>query len=96
LEQNDEATVASALGGVSLGSEWAPDVPDSTSSDDMNRLKSLCSIHGVGLVTFALNKQQPDYTVIVPPVNAAPGMFYINNMLERLKASESKLLNKLF
>src|SRR3546814_7212706 len=105
---NDEATVASALGGSSLGGKWGtPDVigvlkpraqdifkfepqivtaeikavpnqpvvafgqavayrlfshksyivvPNSTSSDDMNRLKSLCSIHGVGLVTFALNK----------------------------------------
>jgi hypothetical protein len=105
LEENDEATVASALGGSSLGVKWGtPDVigvlkpraqdifkfepqivtaeikvvpsqpvvafgqavayrlfsqksyivvPNSTSSDDMNRLKSLCSIHGVGLVTFA-------------------------------------------
>lgn len=148
LEENDEATVASALGGSSLGGKWGtPDVigvlkpraqdifkfeqqivaaeikavpgqpvvafgqavayrlfshksyivvPNSTSSDDMNRLKSLCSIHGVGLVTFALNKQQPDYAVVVLPVNAAPDMFYVNNMLERLKSSEPKLLNKLF
>lgn len=148
LEENDEATVASALGGASLGGKWGtPDVigvlkpraqdifkfepqivtaeikavpsqpviafgqavayrlfshksyivvPSSTNSDDMNRLKSLCSIHGVGLVTFALNKTQPDYAVVVLPVNAAPDMFYVNNMLERLKASEPKLLNKLF
>jgi hypothetical protein len=148
LEENDEATVAAALGGASLGGKWGtPDVigvlkpraqdifkfeaqivtaeikavpsqpvvafgqavayrlfshksyivvPNSTSSDDMNRLKSLCSIHGVGLVTFALNKAQPDYAVVVLPVNAAPDMFYVNNMLERLKSSEPKLLNKLF
>jgi hypothetical protein len=148
LEENDEATVASALGGSSLGGKWGtPDVigvlkpraqdifkfeqqivtaeikavpgqpvvafgqavayrlfshksyivvPNSTSSDDMSRLKSLCSIHGVGLVTFALNKQQPDYAVVVLPVNAAPDMFYVNNMLERLKSSEPKLLNRLF
>lgn len=148
LEDNDEATIASALGGGSLGSKWGtPDVigvlkpraqdifkfepqivtaeikavpnqpvvafgqavayrlfshrsyivvPNSTSSDDMSRLKSLCSIHGIGLVTFALNKQQPDYTVIVLPVNAVPDMFYVNSMLERLKASEPKILNKLF
>jgi hypothetical protein len=148
LEENDEATVAAALGGASLGGKWGtPDVigvlkpraqdifkfepqivtaeikavpnqpvvafgqavayrlfshksyivvPNSTSSDDMNRLKSLCSIHGVGLVTFALNKEQPDYAVVVLPVNAAPDMFYVNNMLERLKASDHKLLNKLF
>lgn len=29
----------------------------------MNRLKSLCSIHGVGLVVFTLDKEQPDYSV---------------------------------
>lgn len=148
LEENDEATVASPLGGSSLGGKWGtPDVigvlkpraqdifkfepqivtaeikvvpgqpvvafgqavayrlfshrsyivvPNSTSSDDMNRLKSLCSIHGVGLVTFVLNKAQPDYTVVVLPVNAAPDMFYVNNMLERLKSSEPSLLNRLF
>ncbi len=148
LEDNDEATVASALGGSSLGGKWGtPDVigvlkpraqdlfkfvpqivtaeikavpsqpvvafgqaaayrlfshksyivvPNSTNSDDMNRLKSLCSIYGVGLVTFALNKDQPDYNVTVRAVNAEPDMFYVNKMLESLKASEPKLLNKLF
>lgn len=148
LEENDEVTVASALGGGSLGGKWGtPDVigvlkpraqdifkfepqivtaeikavpnqpvvafgqavayrlfshksyivvPDSTSSDDMSRLKSLCSIHGVGLVTFVLDKQQPEYLVVVLPVNATPDMFYVNSMLERLKASEPKLLNNLF
>lgn len=148
LEENDEATVASALGGSSLGGKWGtPDVigvlkpraqdifkfepqivtaeikavpgqpvvafgqavayrlfshksyivvPNTTSSDDMNRLKSLCSIHGVGLVTFALDKEQPDYSVVVLPVTAAPDMFYVNSMLERLKVSEPKLLNRMF
>jgi hypothetical protein len=62
----------------------------------MNRLTSLCSIHGVGLVTFALIKEQPDYVVVVLPAKAAPDMFYVNNMLERLKLSEPTLLNKLF
>lgn len=71
-------------------------VPNSTNSDDMNRLKSLCSIHGVGLVTFALNKEQPDYVVVILPANAAPDMFYVNSMLERLKSNEPSLLNKLF
>lgn len=71
-------------------------VPNSTGSDDMSRLKSLCSIHGVGLVTFTLHKERPDYSVIVLPANAAPDMFYVNSMLDRLKSSEPALLNKLF
>jgi hypothetical protein len=148
LEENDEATVATALGGSSFGGKWGtPDVigvlkpraqdifkfepqivtaeikavpgqpvvafgqavayrlfshksyivvPNSTSSDDMNRLKSLCSIHGVGLVTFTLNVDQPDYVVVVLPAVASPDMFYVNTMLDRLKSSEPSLLNKLF
>ena len=50
----------------------------------------------MGLVTFSLNKEQPDYAVVVLPVVASPDMFYVNNMLERLKSGEPALLNKLF
>ena len=71
-------------------------MPRSTTADDMDRLKSLCSLHGVGLVTFSLAKDQPDYTVVVQPLVATPDMFYVNTMLERLKATEPGLLNKLF
>ena len=71
-------------------------VPDTTTGGDMNRLTSLCSIHGVGLVTFTLDKDQPDYNVIVLREQAAPDMFYVNSMLDRLKASEPKLFNRLF
>ena len=148
LEENDEATRASALGGASLGGKWGtPDVigvlkpraqdifrfepqivtaeikavpgqpvvafgqavayrlfshktyivvPESTGGDDMSRLKALCSLHGVGLVTFALDVDAPDYAVVVLPALANPDMFYVNAMLDRLKASEPKLLNTLF
>jgi hypothetical protein len=71
-------------------------VPNTTSGDDMSRLKSLCSLHGVGLVTFTLDVAQPDYTVAVLPVIVSPDMFYVNTMLDRLKANEPRLLNKLF
>jgi len=71
-------------------------VPRSTTSDDMSRLKSLCSIHGIGLVVFTLDKLQPDYAVVILPVVASPDMFYVNSMLDRLKLSEPKLLNRLF
>lgn len=148
LEENDEVTVAAALGGSSLGGKWGtPDVigvlrpraqdifkfepqivtaeikatpaqpvvafgqavayrlfshksyivvPRTTTSDDMNRLTSLCSIHGVGLVVFTLDRELPDYAVVVLPAVANPDMFYVNTMLDRLKASEPRLLNRLF
>lgn len=71
-------------------------VPTKISSDDLNRLKSLCTLHGVGLVTFDLNKIDPNFTVIVIPATADPDMFYVNSMLDRLRNSNSDLLNKLF
>ncbi len=49
-----------------------------------------------GLVTFSLNKELPDYTVVVQPAVAAPDRFYVNSVLDRLKSSEPALLNKLF
>lgn len=148
LEENDEATVASALGGASFGGKWGtPDVigvfrprrgdifqfepqlitaeiksvpnqpvvafgqavayrlfshksyivlPNTTTREDMDRLVSLCSIHGVGLVTFALDVENPNYSVVVIPAVATPDMFYVNGMLERLKSSDQKLLHLLF
>lgn len=148
LEENDEATVATALGGSSFGSKWGtPDVigvlkpraqdifkflpqivsaeikavpgepvvafgqavayrlfshksyivvPKTTAPDDIERLTALCSIHGVGLVTFTLDKNQPAYSIVVLPISATPDTFYINNMLDRLKSKQPALLNKLF
>ena len=42
-------------------------IPNTTSEDDLSRLTALCTIHGVGLVTFAFDKTNPNYTVLVPP-----------------------------
>lgn len=71
-------------------------VPRSTSAEDMSRLKSLCSLHGVGLVTFLLDVATPDFGVVVLPALAEPDMFYVNAMLDRLKANDPRLLNRLF
>ncbi len=71
-------------------------VPSSTGEDDMSRLKALCSIHGVGLVTFTLNVEEPDYTIVVLPIQASPDMFYANEMLRRLLAADPPAFDKLF
>ena len=71
-------------------------VPGTTSYDDLNRLKSLCSIHGVGLVTFALDKDAPDFTILVLPVQASPDMFYANGMLRRLLEAAPDKFDALF
>lgn len=71
-------------------------LPNTTSEDDLSRLKALCTIHGVGLVTFTLDRVAPDYTTHVLPAQASPDMFYANQMLRRLLEADSKLFNKLF
>lgn len=71
-------------------------VPNTTGEDDMGRLKSLCSIHGVGLVTFSLDADAPDYVTVVLPVQASPDMFYANQMLRRLLAVDPKAFERLF
>lgn len=71
-------------------------VPDSTGEDDLGRLKALCSIHGVGLVTFLLDKSAPDYKMVVLPKQASPDMFYANQMLRRLLSVDSAAFEKLF
>lgn len=71
-------------------------IPKTTSEDDLSRLKALCTIHGVGLVTFTLDKIAPDYTVVVLPTQVSPDMFYANQMLRRLLNSSAIAFNKLF
>jgi hypothetical protein len=71
-------------------------VPNTTGEDDLGRLKALCSIHGVGLVTFTLNKTAPDYTTLVLPVQASPDMFYANQMLRRLLQADATAFERLF
>lgn len=71
-------------------------VPNTTGEDDMGRLKALCSIHGVGLVTFTLDKANPDYTTLVLPMQASPDMFYANQMLRRLLAADPAAFERLF
>lgn len=71
-------------------------VPTSTSEDDLARLKALCTLHGVGLVSFELNKTEPNYNTIVLPAQASPDMFYANQMLRRLLDADAKMFNKLF
>lgn len=71
-------------------------VPNTTAGEDLARLKALCTINGVGLVTFTPSITKPDYTTLVLPVQASPDMFYANQMLRRLLEVDSKLFDRLF
>lgn len=68
-------------------------IPSKTADEDISRLKSLCGIHGIGLVVFELNKDNPNYMMLVVPESAEPDVFYVNSVFERLDADQ---LNRLF
>lgn len=71
-------------------------VPNTTTEEDLARLKALCSINGVGLVTFTLDKGAPDYTTIVSAQQATPDMFYVNQMARRLLEVSKPIFKRLF
>lgn len=70
-------------------------LPKSISSDDLSRLKSLCSINSIGLVTFTLDRDNPEYKLIVIPSYTRPDVFYVNTMLERLRLTRIDIVNAL-
>ncbi len=71
-------------------------VPDTTSDEDIARLKALCTINGVGLVTFALDIDRPAYKTLVLPALASPDMFYTNQMLRRMLEADARAFDRLF
>lgn len=71
-------------------------IPNTTGKDDLARLEALCSIRGVGLVTFTLDKEAPDYNTLVPAQQTSPDMFYVNQMARRLLDVSKPIFKKLF
>jgi hypothetical protein len=71
-------------------------VPNGTSQDDLARLKALCGLHGVGLVTFTLDVAAPDYSIVVQAQHAEPDMFYANQMAKRLRDTSPKTFHRFF
>lgn len=71
-------------------------VPNSTNDDDLARLKALCTVNGVGLVTFTPDVEKPAYVTVVPPTPATPDMFYANQMIRRLLEADRAAFESLF
>lgn len=71
-------------------------VPETTSEEDLSRLKALCTVNGVGLVSFRPDVDRPDYVSLIPAAPATPDMFYTNEMLRRLLEADRKAFEALF
>ena len=59
-----------------------PNKEAGTSKADMGRVESLCNIFGIGLVVFALDKENPEFEVRSRAVKHSPDMFYLNKYLK--------------
>ncbi|WP_438850989.1 hypothetical protein [Brevundimonas nasdae] len=71
-------------------------MPNTVSKPDMERLEALATLYGIGLVTFSLNPENPDFWLRVRALPSQPDMFYVNEMARRVLDHSSKLFNSLF
>lgn len=68
-------------------------VPKTTSRDDINRLDALGSMYGIGVVTFDLAPENPNYTLRLRASLGSPDMFYVNQIAKKLIESKSDFRN---
>jgi len=71
-------------------------VPDSMSADNYDRLEALSIIYGIGLVTFKLNPNDPQFSLRVRAQTVQPDMFYVNQMAKRLHDYSDEAFERLF
>ncbi len=71
-------------------------LPDSTSADDLDRMIALSTTFGLGLVTFKVDAEDPEFTVQVRATLATPDMVYVNQMATLLNNYDKKGFDRLF
>lgn len=58
-------------------------VPESSDTEDKEKLESLCLIFGIGLILFDSNDpQNPRFNIRVRPAKHEPDMFYVNKYMK--------------
>ena len=71
-------------------------LPDSTSPDDLDRITALATTFGLGLVTFTVDANDPQFTIQVRATLSQPDMVYVNQMAALLNKYDSKGFDRLF
>lgn len=71
-------------------------MPDTVSKPDLERMEALGTLYGIGLVTFNLDPESPDFLLRVRAVPSTPDMYYVNEMARRLLEHDKSLFDKLF
>lgn len=71
-------------------------VPSAIADPDLDRLMALCSIYGIGLVTFELDVEEPAFTVRVTALPSQPDMTFVNEMARQFSEGARSQFNRLF
>lgn len=71
-------------------------MPSSMNAEDSSRLESLGQLFGVGVVTFDLDKDSPNFQIRVRAQRFSPDMFYVNEFAERLRQHDPSVFETLF
>lgn len=71
-------------------------MPTTTGEEDLSRLEALCLVHGIGLVIFTPDPEDPKYTIRVRAQRFPPDMFYVNEFADTLKRHDLEKFEQLF
>jgi hypothetical protein len=71
-------------------------LPNSISDDDLDRMIALSTTFGLGLVTFSVDVDNPDFKLEVRATLSSPDMVYVNQMATQLNAYDKKGFDRLF
>ncbi|WP_137181520.1 hypothetical protein [Roseomonas sp. AR75] len=71
-------------------------MPETIPNADRDRLESLCSLFGIGLIFFESDSSDPSFRLEVRAIRNSPDMFYANDFARRLHRAEPKIFHKLF
>jgi len=62
------------------------DIPRQTPAEEMARIDALCSMFGIGLVTFdPRSLAAPDFKLVVRPLRHEPDLFYTNRYIRHVE-----------
>jgi hypothetical protein len=71
-------------------------MPNTIGREDRERLEALCSIYGVGLVTFELTAQSPNYQARVRAQRFEPDIYFANEFARELHRLRPGDFDRLF
>jgi hypothetical protein len=71
-------------------------MPATIGKADLDRLTALCSLYGIGLVTFDQNIEEPNYNVKVTAQAVQPDMYYVNEMARLFSTKDPKRFRSIF